>query len=102
MDGVKRIALVETKTVEEGDGVANVVPMIRFQLGNHLGSAMIEVDETGRVISFEEYHPYGTSAYRSARSGVEVSARRYRYVGKERDDETGLYHMGARYYASWL
>jgi RHS repeat-associated protein len=33
---------------------------------------------------------------------VEVSARRYRYTGKERDDETGLYYHGARYYAAWL
>jgi RHS repeat-associated protein len=51
---------------------------------------------------YEEYAPYGTSAYRSAKSGVEVSARRYRYTGKERDDETGLYYHGARYYAAWL
>jgi RHS repeat-associated protein len=33
---------------------------------------------------------------------VEVSARRYRNTGKERDDETGLYYHGARYYAAWL
>ncbi|MBK6520310.1 MAG: RHS repeat-associated core domain-containing protein [Polyangiaceae bacterium] len=33
---------------------------------------------------------------------MEVSARRYRYTGKERDDETGLYYHGARYYACWL
>jgi RHS repeat-associated protein len=31
-----------------------------------------------------------------------VSAKRYRYIGCERDDETGLYLMGARYYAAWL
>jgi len=31
-----------------------------------------------------------------------VSARRYRYTGKERDEETGLYYYGARYYAAWL
>ena len=33
---------------------------------------------------------------------MEVSARRYRYTGKERDEETGLYYHGARYYAPWL
>jgi RHS repeat-associated protein len=31
-----------------------------------------------------------------------VSAKRYRYTGKERDEETGLYYHGARYYAPWL
>lgn len=63
---------------------------------------MVECDETGQVISYEEYHPYGTTAYRSAKGGVEVSEKRYRYTGKERDEETGLGYHGARYYALWL
>jgi RHS repeat-associated protein len=33
---------------------------------------------------------------------VEVSGKRYRYTGKERDEETGLYYHGARHYAAWL
>jgi RHS repeat-associated protein len=28
--------------------------------------------------------------------------KRYKYVGKERDEESGLYYYGARYYAAWL
>ncbi|MBK8939088.1 MAG: toxin, partial [Polyangiaceae bacterium] len=92
MDGTRRVAVLETLTIEDGDPVTTPVTHQRFQLGNHLDSALLEVDETGLIISYEEYHPYGTSAYRSARSGVEVSARRYRYTGKERDDETGLYY----------
>ncbi|NUP10068.1 MAG: RHS repeat-associated core domain-containing protein [Polyangiaceae bacterium] len=102
MDGVRRIAMVETKTVDNSVPPFTPTPRLRYQLGNHLGSALLEVDETGLVISYEEYHPYGTSAYRSARASVDVSARRYRYTGKERDEETGLYYHGARYYASWL
>ena len=51
---------------------------------------------------YEEFHPYGTSAYRAVDSSIGVSARRYRYVGLERDEETGLDQMGARYYAPWL
>ncbi|MBK6519765.1 MAG: RHS repeat-associated core domain-containing protein [Polyangiaceae bacterium] len=102
MDGTRRVALLETLTIEDGDPVTTPTTHPRFQLGNHLDSALLEVDETGLIISYEEYAPYGTSAYRSAKSGVEVSARRYRYTGKERDDETGLYYYGARYYAAWL
>jgi RHS repeat-associated protein len=102
LDGVRRIALVETKTVDTAAGPFTVTPRIRYQLGNHLGSAVLELDETGLVISYEEYHPYGTTAYGSGRAGVEVSARRYRYTGKEKDEETGLYYHGARYYACWL
>jgi RHS repeat-associated protein len=67
-----------------------------------MGSAMLELDGDGLVISYEEYHSYGTTAFHSVRSGVEVSARRYRYIRRERDEETGLYYMSARYYASWL
>ena len=63
---------------------------------------MLEVDEQANVISHEEDHPYGTSAYRAGRSAAEVSLKRYRYTGKERDVETSLYYHGARYYACWL
>jgi RHS repeat-associated protein len=63
---------------------------------------VLETDDEGAVISYEEYHPYGTSAYRVAKSAADLSLKRYRFSGKERDDETGLYYFGARYYAAWL
>ncbi|XYH99958.1 SpvB/TcaC N-terminal domain-containing protein [Sorangium sp. So ce1128] len=101
MDGARRVAMVETKTVDTA-GPFTVTPRVRYQLDNHLGSASLEVDGAGLVIGYEEYHPYGTTAYWSAASGIEVSQRRYRYTGKEKDEETGLYYYGARYYAPWL
>ncbi|WP_437895731.1 RHS repeat domain-containing protein [Sorangium sp. So ce124] len=101
MDGARRVAMVETKTVDTS-GPFTVTPRVRYQLDNHLGSASLEVDGAGLVIGYEEYHPYGTTAYWSAASGIEVSQRRYRYTGKEKDEETGLYYHGARYYAPWL
>jgi len=106
MDDQQRIALVETKTTDVGDGINPptdlLTPTRRYQLSNHLGSASLELDADGAVLSYEEYHPYGTTAYQAGRSVAEVSLKRYRYTGKERDDETGLYYHGARYYASWL
>ena len=101
-DDARRVAMVETKTVDGGAEVANPTARVRYQLDDHLGSAMLEVDQAGDVISYEEYHPYGSSSYRAGRSDVEVSQKRYRYTGKERDEETGLYYHGARYYAAWL
>ena len=74
---------------------------MRFQLGNHLGSAALELDNQAQVISYEEYHPYGSTAYHAARSKIETP-KRYRYTGKERDEETGFSYHGARYYAGWL
>jgi RHS repeat-associated protein len=93
--GDKRpIALVETK--------AGGATAIHFQFHNHLGTACLELDQTGAVISYEEYYPYGSTSYQAGRSVTEVSLKRFRYIGKERDEETGFYYLGARYYAPWL
>lgn len=99
MDGQQRIALVETRTQGEDGSPAQLV---RYQLGNHLGSSGLELDEAGRVISYEEYYPYGSTSYQAADAGIKAAAKRYRYTGKERDEETGLAYHGARYYACWL
>ncbi len=99
MDDKQRIALVETRN-EVDDGSAK--QLIRYQLDNHLGSASVELDQNGGLISYEEYHPYGTTAFQAGRSAAEVSLKRYRYTGKERDEETGFGYHGARYYAPWL
>lgn len=104
-DNTGHIAQVDTKTRDDdNDDPANPlnVALVRYQYANHLGSAVLETDEDGNPISYEEYHPYGTTAYRSAKPGVDLSLKRYRFSGKERDDETGLYYFGARYYAPWL
>jgi RHS repeat-associated protein len=100
MDDKQRIALVETKTIESGAGTASL-PVQRYQLGNDLGSASMGLAEDGALITYEEYYPYGTTAFQ-ARGGAEVSLKRYRYMGKERDEESGLYYYGARYYGCWI
>lgn len=98
LDGTRRIALVETLV---HGGRLPAAPLARYTLDNHLGSCALELDDAGRVISYEEYHPYGSTSYRSAAAG-KASLKRYRYSGKEHDDESGFYYHGARYYAPWL
>ncbi len=100
-DDRKAIANIETKTVQNGMDILPH-PAIRYQYDNHLGSACLELDENAAIISYEEYHPFGTTSYRNGRTETEVSLKRYKYVGKERDEETGLYFYGARYYAAWI
>ena len=75
------------------NGVAN---------GLDYDSGRVEYDVASALIIYEEYHPFGTSAYRAVDSTIEVSPKRYRYAAAERDEETGLDHMGLRYYAPWL
>jgi RHS repeat-associated protein len=102
LDGDRRVALIETVTVDEAgiEGVGS--RRHRYQLDDQIRCARIEVDETAAIISAEEYHPYGTTSLWLADPSVDVNPKRYRYTGKERDTETGLYYYGARYYIPWL
>jgi RHS repeat-associated protein len=102
MDDHRGVAIVETKTRNQGTPVVSPTPQIRYQLDNYLGSACVELDGKAAVITYEEYYPYGSTSYQAVRNQVEVSAKRYRYTSKERDEENGLYYHGARYYVSWL
>jgi RHS repeat-associated protein len=104
-DNTGRIAQVDTKTIDtdntDPDNSLNT-DVIRYQHANHIGSCILETDEEGALISYEEYHPYGTTAYRIANIPSGCSLKRYRFSGKEHDDETGFYYFGMRYYAAWL
>ncbi|MCX5954232.1 MAG: toxin [Cyanobacteria bacterium] len=101
MDDKQRIALVETRTVPRTLDPSDPLLLIRYQFGNNLGSASLELDELAQIISYEEYAPYGSSTYQAVRSQTET-AKRYRYTGKEQDEESGFFYHGARHYAPWL
>lgn len=107
MDNKQRIAMLDTETEPRRTagmpaGDAAPVRTQRYQMGNHLGSVSLETDENAGVISYEEYHPYGTTAYQAMNRDIKAAAKRYRYTGLERDEENGLNYHGARYYAGWL
>ncbi len=101
MDKGHRLVMVETRN-DIDDGTEK--RLVRYQLHNHLGSANLELDGTGdaKVISYEEYHPYGTTAYQAKNTSIRSAAKHYRYTGMERDDESGLEYHSARYYLPWL
>jgi RHS repeat-associated protein len=48
------------------------------------------------------YYPYGGTAIIASKDKTQAQQKRYRYTGKERDDNSGLYYYGARYLAPWL
>lgn len=104
IDGQQRIALVETRTggTDSGTGGTDSGPaqLQRYQFADHLGSAMIELDRQANIISYEEYYPYGGTAYLGGRTVTEVNPKRYRYTGRERDEETGFTYYGSRYYST--
>jgi RHS repeat-associated protein len=92
MDNQSRIALVRVGTPFPDD----TTPAVKFHLGDHLGSSHVVVDEAGNWVNREEYTPYGETSFGS------FARKRYRFTGKERDEESGLNYHGARYYAPWL
>jgi RHS repeat-associated protein len=87
---------------EAAGGPGPATRLVRYQGPDHAGSSRLETDENARVIGYEEFHPFGTTAYQAVDKDVAAAARRYRYVEMERDEESGLAHHGARYYIPWL
>jgi len=96
IDDKQRIALVETRNdIDDG----SPKQLVRYQFGDHLGSASLEMDHEAQIISYEEYTPYGSTSYQAVGKNLTAAAKRYRYTGKELDEESGLNYHGARYYA---
>jgi len=59
--------------------------------GDHLGSASLTTDDTGRSVGQMRYYPYGET-----RSGSVATDRRF--AGQRAEDYTQLYQMGVRWY----
>jgi RHS repeat-associated protein len=99
-----RLALVHRWTVDTAGRQTDDVtrPRFHYQVGNRLGTSLMDLDETGKVIGYEEYFPFGGTAFIVGDDLRDVALREYRYCGKERDDATGLDYVGHRYYASWI
>lgn len=84
--------------VGEPDGLQS--SRLRYSYRNQIGSAGLELDAAGQVVSQEEYYPFGATALYAARAEVEASYKTLRYSGKELD-ASGLYYYGYRYYQPW-
>ncbi len=74
----------------------------RLVLCDRLASVLLELDERGALLDYEEYLPFGATAWAAvARSGA-LEGKQYRFSGVERDRTSGLYLCGQRCYAPWL
>ncbi|MEN8651601.1 SpvB/TcaC N-terminal domain-containing protein [Streptomyces sp. 21So2-11] len=91
MDDHRRVALVRIGPAHPDDRG----PATAYHLGDHLGSSVAVLDQAGALTNREEYTPYGETSYGS------YTRKRYRFTGRERDEESGLGHHGARNYTPW-
>jgi RHS repeat-associated protein len=102
-DGQGRVALVHRWVTDtrgrETDDTSR--PHVIYQLTTHQNSGAIEIDRDGNLVSYEEYFPYGGTAFIAGDRARDIELKEYRYTGKERDDTTSLYYFGHRYYAPW-
>jgi RHS repeat-associated protein len=90
-------SLVPVAMVRLGDPFPDdPMPAVTYRICDHVNSDTLTLDGEGNVLTREEYSPFGETTFGS------FSHKRYRFAGKERDWESGLYAMGARYYAPWL
>jgi RHS repeat-associated protein len=92
LDDQRRIATARVGAAFPGDGA----PAVQYHLSDHLGSSNVVIDDAAAWINREEYTPYGETSFGA------FARKRYRFNGKERDEESGLYYHEARYYAPWL
>src|SRR5690606_40367196 len=91
MDNQSRVA-----TVRIGDAMGDSTPAIKYELENNIYSSMVVLDDVGAIVNTQEYYPFGETSFGS------YGKKRYQYVGKERDEESGLYYYGARYFSPWI
>jgi insecticidal toxin complex protein TccC len=74
---------------------------LRYSLCDDLRSVCLELADDGRLLTRENYYPFGETAYQTAADGAELNDKTLRYSGKERD-ASGLCDFGLRYYIPWL
>src|SRR5262249_24077120 len=92
MDDKQRIALVRLgKAHPEDKG-----PAVQFHLSDHLGSSNVVVDSGRALVNREEFTPYGETSF------GDFAKKRYRFIGKERDEESGISRFGSRYFSPWV
>lgn len=90
MDDKSRIA-----TIRLGYDFGDTTPAVKYVLEDHMGNSTREINGDGTFISKEEYYPFGETSFAS------YGKKRYKYNGKERDEESGMYNYGMRYYSAW-
>ncbi|RYD84851.1 MAG: RHS repeat-associated core domain-containing protein, partial [Sphingobacteriales bacterium] len=76
--------------------------LYRYQYTDVLNSVGLEANENGEILTYEEYYPYGGTAFTVAANALAISLKEYKYSGQEKDGFTGLYYYGMRYYPPWL
>ncbi len=83
---------------DPGDGLRRYSFVVHFHHRDHLGSLRVVTGEAGLEESATDWYPFGLEMVPDGQEVLSVS--RKKYTGHERDEETGLDYMFARYKAA--
>jgi len=101
--------------VAEGDGTGNITSeyvylggkrvtridlaadSVHYYLSDHLNTTSVVATAAGGIEEESDYYPFGTEVMVTG-----PGANHYKFAGKERDQESGLDYLGARYFGSAL
>ena len=102
--GDERLATIHRWETDRFGRETDDVAAVRehFHLAGRLGSVALDLDGEGDLLAYEEYFPYGRTAFVAGNAVREVRLRNIRYVGKHQDDSTGFYVFQYRYYAPFI
>ncbi len=68
-----------------------------YYLKDHLGSIRMTVNKNGKVVSYDDYYPYGLIMPMRSKN-MAMADERYKFIGNELDAETGYGWFGIRPY----
>jgi len=86
------------KATEKIEGYNNQnCPIWNFYHQDHLGNTRVITDDQGNVIAEHKYFPYGEELTSHTQDTLN-----HRFTGHERDFESNLDYMMARYYSSFM
>lgn len=89
VDGAERMATVRLGPAFDDDGAPD--HPVQRHLHDHLGGTVLVISGDGAWLNREEYFPFGETSLGG------FGRKRFRFTGKERDDESGLSYHEARY-----
>ncbi len=91
--GGTRIASITTNPIAQST--------LNYYHADHLGGTNLVTSSEGELKELIEYEPFGEMS-RHEKYGDNAETAWFYFTGQRRDDETGLYYYGARYYNPWL
>jgi RHS repeat-associated protein len=86
------------KATEKIEGYnSSTCPIWHFYHQDHLGNTRVITDENGNILAEHKYFPYGEEITNQTQDTLS-----HRFTGHERDFESNLDYMMARYYSSFM